>query len=164
MKKRQIIISAIGGILVLGMGIMVMKKLTASKKKTDVSDSKVTTLVYTSFVKNKNIPLSITTSGSVVAKDRMVLFSEVQGIFMPSSKSFKAGTRYSRGETLIRINNEEFNASVKAKRSSYKNMITSILADIQFDYPNSLQTWKNYLTSIDINKSLPNLPKIESEK
>ena len=119
MKKRQIIISAIGGILVLGMGIMIMKKLTASKKKTDVSDSKITTLVYTSVVKNTKIPLSITTSGSVMAKDRMVLFSEVQGVFMPSSKSFKAGTRYSRGETLIRINNEEFNASVKAKRSSY---------------------------------------------
>jgi RND family efflux transporter MFP subunit len=43
-------------------------------------------------------------------------------------------------------------------------LITSVLADIQFDYPSSLATWKNYLSSININKTLPNLPEIESEK
>lgn len=161
---RRIIISVVGGLLILAVGVFVKTKLADSKKAPEINNNKIIASVFVEEVKNSEIPIIIFATGSVLAKDRMVIFSEVQGVFLPSSKAFKAGTKYRRGETLIRVNNEEFKASVIAKRSSFKNMITGILPDIQFDYASSLTTWNSYLQSIDINKSLPKLPAMASDK
>ena len=71
--------------------------------------------------------------------------------------------KYSAGQTLIRINNSEYAASVKSQRINFKSLITGTLADIQFDYPNELVIWKNYVNSISSEKSLPALPTSDNE-
>lgn len=157
---RQVIIS-VAGIAIIAIGYLGMKTLSASKKTPEKALEKSINSVYTSKVENKLIPIMINTSGSVLAKDRMVIYSEVQGVFQYSSKSFKAGVNYRKGESLIKVNNEEYIASVVAQRSSFKNLLTSILADVKFDYPTSLAKWERYLSSIDIEKNLPQLPEIE---
>ena len=152
------------GLAILAIGVFSFNLMSASKKAPEKIKGKIVKSVFVKKAKNKNIPISIFTSGSLLAKDRMAIYAEVQGVFMPSSKAFKTGTAYNRGEVLVRINNEEFNASVVAQRSSFKNMVTGILPDIQFDYPNALQVWKSYLGSIDIHKPLPKLPILTSEQ
>lgn len=159
---RKTIIS-LSGILILVLGFLGFKALSESKKTPSREVEKFVNSVYAADVQNTAIPIALNTSGSVVAKDRMVLYSEVQGVFMPPSKSYKAGVNYSAGERMISINNEEFRASVVAQRSLFVNLITAILPDIQFDYPPSLDKWKMYLNSIDIQKNLPALPTIEEE-
>ena len=64
--------------------------------------------VFTEIVNNKSIPIVITTNGNLVAKNKIELYSEVQGILETSSKEFKQGTFYSKGETIIKINSDEF--------------------------------------------------------
>ena len=160
---RKVIIS-IAGLAIIGIGFLGFKSLSESKKAPEKILDKVVNAVYVSKVNNKETPITIKTSGSILAKDRLVIYSEVQGVFEKSSKSFKAGTNYKGGESLIKVNNEEFIASVVAQRSLFKNMITSILADIKFDYPLSIDKWENYLASIDITKDLPSLPDIESNQ
>lgn len=160
---RKVIIS-LSGFVVLGLGILVFKTLSASKIEPEKNTEKLMKLVYVDEVKNTAIPISITSSGSLLARDRMTLFSEVQGVFLPSSKRFKAGESYRKGEALIRINSEEFKANVIAQRSSFRSLITSILPDLQFDYPDVFESWKNYLNSINIKQSLPELPNSSSEK
>ncbi|MFK8045699.1 MAG: efflux RND transporter periplasmic adaptor subunit, partial [Crocinitomicaceae bacterium] len=160
---RKIIIS-LSGVLVLAIGFFASGALAKSKEDPEKKTEKTVKLVYVEEVQNSSIPISITTSGSLLARDRMTLFSEVQGVFIPSSKRFKAGERYRKGETLIRINSEEFTANVIAQRSAFRSLITSILPDLRFDYPASFEAWNNYLKSIDIEKRLPELPKPQSEK
>ena len=160
---RKIIIS-LSGVLILILGVRGCNVLMASKEAPEKKKEKIVKLVYTDTVKNGIIPISITTSGSILAKNRMTLFSEVQGVFVPTRKRFKAGEKYAKGEPLIRINNEEFKANVIAQRSNFKSLLTSILPDIQFDYPASLNTWNAYLNDIDIEKNLPELPKPSSVK
>ena len=157
-------IISIAGVAIIGIGFLGFKSLSESKKAPEKILDKVVNAVYVSKVNNKETPITIKTSGSILAKDRLVIYSEVQGVFEKSSKSFKAGTNYRVGESLIKVNNEEFIASVVAQRSLFKNMITSILADIKFDYPLSIDKWENYLGSIDITKDLPSLPAIESNQ
>jgi len=160
---RKVIIS-LSGIAILVIGFLSFKGLANSKDEPEKKSDKTVKLVYVEAVKNTNIPISITTSGSLLARDRMTLFSEVQGVFMPSSKRFKAGERYRKGEALIRINSEEFKANVIAQRSGFKSLITSILPDLKFDYPESFDAWNTFLKTIEIEKSLPELPKAKSEK
>ncbi len=162
-NKRKLILS-LAGLLVIVLGFWGMKVLSGRKKPPRREAVKTQRAAFVEVVKNHDVPLKITTSGSVIAKDRLILFSEVQGVFMPPAKAFKTGQKYRKGEVMIRINKQEFLANVLAKRSAFLSLINAILPDIKFDYPQSLAKWKNYLASIDVHKNLPPLPRTDSEK
>ncbi|MDX1348908.1 MAG: HlyD family efflux transporter periplasmic adaptor subunit [Putridiphycobacter sp.] len=160
---RKIIIT-ISGIAILALGFLGNRLLANSKKEPEKKIENKINSVYVKVAKNESVPVSIATSGSVVAKDRMQIYAEVTGVFESGSKPFKPGAAFGAGSTLIQINNAEFKASVISQRAAFKTAITGILADIQFDFPGSLTMWKDYLNSIDINQDLPTLPKPKSEQ
>lgn len=161
MRKVIIVVS---GLAILGLGVWINGMLANSKKDPEKKTQNKVNSVYVKAAKNEAVPVTIGTSGSVLAKDRMDIYAEVTGVFERGSNSFKPGTSYSAGSTLIRINDDEFRASVVSQRAAFKNAITGILADIRFDYPNSFSMWNDYLNSIDIEKSLPSLPKAKTEQ
>ncbi|MFK8037482.1 MAG: efflux RND transporter periplasmic adaptor subunit [Crocinitomicaceae bacterium] len=166
MKKvlmRQIYNVLVGVAILLG-GMFLFNLMGNSKVEPEKKADKSVKSVYVKKASNSDVPVTILTSGSLLAKDRMVIFSEVTGVFIPPSKPFKTGTSYRRGEALIRVNNEEFRASVVSQRSAFKNLIISIIPDIKFDYPESISKWQNYFKSIDIQKSLPSLPESDNDK
>lgn len=160
---RKVIIT-IGSLLLIALAIFGGKKIADSNKKGKPTFNKIISTVYTETIENKSIPVIITASGSLIAKNKIELFSEVQGILKQTSKNFKTGTQYSKNETIIAINSDEFYANLKAQKSNLFNVITAIMPDIQLDYPNEYTKWKTYLTNFDINKTTPNLPETNSEK
>lgn len=161
MRKTIIIIS---GIAIIALGFWINQLLANSKEDPEQKVANAVNSVYITEVKNEAVPVTIETSGSVLAKDRMDIYAEVTGIFERGNNAFKPGTPYAAGSTLIKINDSEFRASVVSQRAAFKNAITSILPDIRFDYPESFSMWNNYLNSIDIEKSLPSLPEAKSEQ
>ena len=160
MKKKLQLPIAIG-IIALALGVK--KMMESSKKAPDKKTTKTIKSITTTLVSNSSLPIQIQSTGSIMAKDKAVLYSEVQGIFQQTSKPFKAGVRYSNGQALIRINNSEYAASVKSQRINFKSLIIGTLADIQFDYPAELTAWKNYANSISSDNSLPSMPKVTNE-
>jgi membrane fusion protein (multidrug efflux system) len=160
---RKVII-VITGLVIIGLGIWINGMLANSKKEPEKKTQNKVSSVYVKVVKNEAVPVTIGTSGSVLAKDRMDIYAEVTGVFEGGTKSFKPGTSYSSGSTLIRINDDEFRASVVSQRAAFRNAITSILADIRFDFPDSYTMWNDYLNSINIEKNLPSLPKAKTEQ
>ncbi len=160
MKKKLQLPIAIG-IIALALGVK--KMMESSKKAPDKKTTKTIKSITTTLVSNSSLPIQIQSTGSIMAKDRAVLYSEVQGIFQQTSKPFKAGVKYSNDQALIRINNSEYAASVKSQRINFKSLIIGTLADIQFDYPAELTAWKNYANSISSDNSLPSMPKVTNE-
>ncbi|MDB4347283.1 efflux RND transporter periplasmic adaptor subunit [Bacteroidia bacterium] len=161
---RKTILSIIGSVLIIALSFLLYKKMASSKKAPKKNTEKSLQSVVVKKVVNSSLPIEIKSTGSILAKNRAVLYSEVQGVFQATSTLFKAGVRYNKGQVLILINQAEFGASVKSQRIAFKSLITSLLADIQFDYPNELQTWKNYEASISANRNLPQLPKVIDTK
>jgi multidrug efflux pump subunit AcrA (membrane-fusion protein) len=100
----------------------------------------------------------------LVAKRRLELYAEVQGLFKMGNKEFKPGTVYRQGETLISIDADEYYASVQAAKSNLYNDIAAIMPDLRLDFPEVYQKWLNYLSGFDIQKSTPKLPEMTSEK
>ena len=158
------IISITLGILILVGALFVAKYLIDNKKKPKPIFNKIVKTVFVEEVNNREISIIITASGNLVAKHKIYIYAEVQGVLKPSSREFKAGTSYNRGETFLQINNDEFYANLQSQKSSFYNNITSIMPDIRLDYPDDYQKWQTYLNSFDINKSTPELPQINSEK
>jgi len=160
---RKVILSILGIALVLG-AVVLGKKLISQKKKPKPRFSKIIKTVFVDTVQNEEIPIIIRANGNLTAKNKIELFSEVQGVLKTASKDFKSGTTYKRGETLLSINSDEFYASLQSQKSNLYNLITSIIPDIRLDYPTEFNKWETYLQNFDLNKTTPKLPEFSSDK
>jgi multidrug efflux pump subunit AcrA (membrane-fusion protein) len=160
---RKLIITIVS-LLLLALAIFGGMAIADNNKKGKPTFNKIVNTVYTTKIENKSIPVVIATSGSLTAKNKIELYSEVQGILKIVSKNFKTGTQYSKNETIIAINSDEFYANLKAQKSNLFNVITAIMPDIQLDYPEEYIKWKTYLNNFDIDKPTPKLPEPSSEK
>lgn len=160
---RKLITILLGIALIAG-AFFISKKIIANKKKPKPKVEKIVKTVFVEVVENKEIPIVITTSGNLVAKHKIELFAEVQGVLRTSNKEFKSGTSYRKGETVLRINNDEFFANLLAQKSSFSNSVIAIMPDIRLDYASEFDKWSTYLKSIDVNKSIPKLPVFNSDK
>ncbi len=160
---RNLILSIIGILLIIG-SYFFAKRLIANKTKPKPVPAKVVKTVFVDTVKNGTVPIVIPANGSLVAKRRVELYAEVQGVFKPGKTLFKPGQSYGQGETLIRIDADEYYASVQSAKSNLYNSIAAIMPDLRLDFPEIYPKWQSYLNGFDLNKSTPKLPDMSSEK
>ena len=112
---RKILSIALSIILIVG-AILLANHFIKNKNKPKPKFAKIIKTVSVDTVKNGEVPIIITASGNLVAKNKIELFSEVQGVLSASGKDFKAGTKYRKGEILLRINSDEFYASLQSQK------------------------------------------------
>jgi multidrug efflux pump subunit AcrA (membrane-fusion protein) len=160
---RNIILSILGIALIAG-AIILGNYFVDKNQRPKPKYKKTIKTVFVQDVENKDIPIILSANGNLVAKNKIDIFSEVQGVLQPSNKSFKPGTKYSKGEILLSINSDEFTASLQSQKSNLFNLITSILPDIRLDYTPEFKKWDSHLHSFDMNKSVPKLPVFLSDK
>jgi len=159
---RRIILFIIGALLIIG-AFFGASAIVKSKKRERPKAEKVVKTVFAEIVHNSTIPITIEANGTLTAKNRLELFAEVQGVFRSSTRDFKAGQDYLRGETLLSIDASEYYASVQAAKSDFVNLITSLMPDLRLDYPEAFPKWENYLNTFYLSKTVPPLPEISSE-
>lgn len=159
---RNIILSVIGVLIIVG-AIFAAQKIGEGNDKPKPPVKKVVKTVFVEEVENGVVPIIIPANGSLVAKNRLELYSEVQGVFQSSSNDFKPGETYKRGQTLININAVEFNSSVQAAKSEFYNLLTSIMPDLRLDYTEAYPLWLSYLEQFDVDAPIKELPKIEED-
>ena len=115
-------------------------------------------------VKNEVYQKTINTTGRMYAFEKVDIYSEVSGVLESNSIRFKEGKKYSKGETLLSINSEVYENSLKSQKSGFLNQLTLILPDLKFDFPEEYAKWDKYLREFKIENPISNLPKIESER
>lgn len=159
---RKIILSVLGVLLIVG-GFFGSKMIIDSKTQRKPSVEKIIKTVFAEKAQNGNIAIMVPANGNLRAKRRVELYSEVQGVFNGSTKLFRPGTPYNKGETIIRINASEYAASVQSAKSNLYNQLTSIMPDLRLDYPDIFPKWQAYLSGFDMSKSTPALPEMPTE-
>lgn len=160
---RKLILAVVGVFLIIA-SVFLSKKIIDSKNRTRPVPKKVVKTVFVETVKNKTIPIVIPANGNLIAKRRVEIFSEVQGIFKMGSKLFKPGEKYDKNDIFITIDHTEFYANVQSSKTNLYNSIASIMADLRLDFPEVYPKWNEYLKSFDLKKQTPKLPEMDSEK
>ena len=115
-------------------------------------------------VTNGTTPITLKTSGNIVAKNQVEIFSEVLGVFEHSDRDFKPGTRFAKDEVLMRINSDELRANIRAQKSGLINQVTLLLPDLKLDYPEAFAKWNKYVSDFDLTQPLASLPETSSER
>jgi len=160
---RQIIISFLG-VLIIALGYLGMEKMANKEKPEPEKEVRAIPTVFTKKIINSSTPIAVTASGNLAARDRIEIFSEVQGIFEYSTHPYKPGINYRNGEVLLQLNSDEYRAGLRAQKSTLYNQIIAVLPDLRFDYPDAFQKWQDYVTSFDVEQPLRSLPATTSDK
>ncbi len=160
---RKIILSLLGVLLIVA-AVFGARAIINSNTVERPPLQKIVKTVFVDTVLNGEVPIVIPANGSVTALDKSELFSEVEGVFRNSSKEFRPGQTYQRGQVLLHIDASEFAANVRSARSELYNSITAIMPDLRLDYPELYPKWEAYLNNFDVNKNLQPLPETASNQ
>ena len=162
---RKSLVSIGFGLLLLITGIFISNLIIDLNKSEPTYNNNSLTSVYIEVVKNDSNKIEIERNGKLQSSNRISIISEVQGIKKKNrNKSFKEGERFNKDETLIKINSDEFNSTVKQSRSELKNLIASVLPDIKIDYAENFNNWKNYFDNLSVDEPISKIPESASEK
>lgn len=160
---RKSILSILGVLIVVA-SVFVAKIIIDSKSSARPKAEKIVKTVFANKVKNGKVPIIVPANGNLKAKNRLELYAEVQGVFRGGNKLFRPGQKYSKGESIIRIDASEYTANVQSAKSNLYNQLTSIMPDLRLDYPEVFPKWQAYLSEFDMGKTTPELPEMTSEK
>jgi multidrug efflux pump subunit AcrA (membrane-fusion protein) len=154
----------ITGLIILIVGIIGYVQISKMKKAPQKKENRSQVIAPYFVVKNGTESLIIEGTGQVKSKDRIDIFSEVNGILQKTKKDFRPGVQFKKGEMMIKIDDSEYKASLYSKRSDFENLITSLLPDIKLEFPDEFNKWYNYLISLNIDSPLKPLPNVKSQK
>lgn len=159
------IVSIIIGIVIIALGVatFVFLKSEKDKKETASPKERVALRIKVEAVQLSSTPYIIESTGIVTAKEKVELYSEVQGVLVKTRTPFKEGNTFKKGATLLQINNQEYKAQVQSNKSTLMNQIAAMLPDMEIEYPVTASKWKTYLSNFDINTPLQPIPEFTSE-
>ncbi len=160
MKKY---ISILAGILIIAGTLYINKKWSARNRKPTGIQPGIPE-VPVRVANPGTYPVSIEVQGVLNAKESMDVVPEVQGIMRRGKRDFKPGSYFAKGETILRIDAQEFAANLRSLKSNFISSLTAVMPDIKMDFPAAYDKWYSYLSAIDMNTTLPPLPAFDSDK
>lgn len=112
----------------------------------------------------QNVETEIEAYGRVGSSQPIDLLAEVGGRLIMGDVPLKEGQNFRKGQLLVRVNDVEARLNLQARKSSFLNLIASILPDLKVDYASSFPVWQEYFSNIQTDKPLPELPEIADVK
>jgi len=121
------------------------------------------------FVKSETVRYSVITSplvkeGRAVSGSQVTLVSEASGKIEPGAVALRKGTSFKKGQLLAKIYKDEVELALKARKSRFLTIMTSLLPDMKIDYPQHLDAYEMFFSAIDMDKNIPEMPVVKDEK
>ena len=161
LKNIRKAILIIVGFIILFTSYKLSQLIAGSKPPQRKEAKTIVKEIYSLKVKNGSYQVQIPSNGVLRAFRRVVLTSRVQGVMQTINPLFKAGQEYKAGQSLIHVDASDYQANVIAQRASLYNLITSVLPDLQLDFPKAYNIWSVFLEKFDVTRTVPSLPEME---
>ena len=158
-NKRKIL----RGLLIIFAAFIFIKLIMSFKKDTSINElTESKRLVSSEIVKLEKNIISVPIYGKLFSLKEINIVTEANGIFY--GEKFKTGMKFSKGDTLGYIKYDEIESNLNSQKSNLLNQASKIVSEIKFDYPDSYQSWFNFMDKINFNDPLPKLPEIKDKK
>ncbi|MGM0567106.1 MAG: efflux RND transporter periplasmic adaptor subunit [Bacteroidota bacterium] len=164
MNKRLLI--TIGLVVVmLGVAAVLARYLANQKTSPKQSEPKASKYyVNASPVNYSRIQAEVRATGRVISGNDVDLVSEVQGRILDGDVLLRKGTSFEKGDVLARIYKKDAEFNLKASKSSFLNLLASVLPDLKIDYPGAYDEWQAYFNSLNILQTFPPFPEIQDNQ
>lgn len=165
MNIRKALTSTVLVIIAIGAAYMVSNYMVDNKKVPESrAKEKAKLFVKAELVNYTDNKTTVVATGRLSSQHVVELSAEVSGKLMKGNISLKEGTKFKKGDLLVKIFDEEAKHNLRASKSRFLNGIAGILPDMRIDFPESYEKWLGFFNEININNELPKLPKIDTDK
>ncbi len=162
MNRRKFIIT-IAGVAILILSFL----LSGNLKRNDPPRPEAAltaTAVHARAIVPGTVVRKVPITGRLQPEQKLSLYAEVGGVATYGAKPFKPGTRFSKGEVMVRINSDEAQTSLFAARSAFQSNLAGIIPDLKLDFPAHSPAWETYLYGLKIDEKLPALPAADDKQ
>lgn len=166
MSWRKITFIVVALIVLLG-GSAALSQLFMSMKPEPPRkpDMEMKRFVKAETVKYSDIISSVVGEGGhVVSSNEITLVAEASGKIEKGNVALRKGTSFNKGQLIAEIYKDEVELALKARKSRFLTVVTTILPDIKVDFPEQLEAYEMFFRTIDMDEELPELPIIRNEK
>ncbi len=150
--------------IILVLGLVLQNVLSNQKQPMRRNNASAIPPVKVLTVENTDIVSQFEIGGHLTAFNNVDIYAEVSGILIETPKRFKPGTRFKKGDVLIKIDDSVYKNQVLAQKSSLLNQLTLLLPDLSIDYPGNIGEWEKYLHDFKLDKPLAPLPEPSSDQ
>jgi len=161
---KKILYPLIGILIVIAAIFIALAFIDSQKQPKHNSQKKMDLYVLTKDVAYKDNSIIANYRGRVLSSNNIALSAEVSGKILKGDIDLKAGADFKKDDILFKIYDEDVVASLQAQKSTFLQILASILPDIKVDYPDQYDVWYDFFDKFDINKTLPKLPSYSSDK
>lgn len=163
MKSKTIY--TIAAIAVLVLSVFITGKLIMSKPVPRTNEQAQNLLnVKATVAENANFDSNVKYRGRISSYENISLSAEVTGKIMQGNVQFKTGQDFETNDLLIQIYNEDIKAALMSGKSSFMRTLSAILPDINIDFPNEYNKWKEFFKLVRVDSNLPELPETKTEQ
>lgn len=162
MKLRQIVLLIV---VILIIGLIYYPIINSDKNEEEAKEKEEkSNYLPVMLAKNKNRNIEFVSYGQILPNRQLDITMEVQGVIERQNRTLKPGETFRKGEMLVKVERTEALYNLLARRSSFMNLIATILPDLSVDLPEEKNKWENYLSELNPVKTLPLLPQLNSKK
>ncbi|MEN1785185.1 MAG: HlyD family efflux transporter periplasmic adaptor subunit [Bacteroidota bacterium] len=159
-KLRKPLLSL--GLILLGVLCFALMKNRTAEEETVLKINPPT--VATFLATPKATPFMLEVTGTLQAKNRVEVYSEVQGVLLPQNNPFKEGHVFRKGERLLQIDGREHQAQLLSNKSNLISQITAMLPDMELEFPVAAKKWEAYVQNFTMRGPLQPLPETSSDQ
>lgn len=160
MQKLPVFRIVVISIVLLAMGVLGYKVLIQQKEEVKKKAPPQITIVATGMVVNMQAQNPVLqASGRFQATETMELVPEVSAKALETPFKLREGMRFSKGDTLLVLDDEVTRNSVRSAMGDLMNAVASILPDMRTDWPNQAKPWEKFLSELTLDH-LPVLPEV----
>jgi membrane fusion protein (multidrug efflux system) len=165
MSWRKITFIIVALIILLGgsaaLSLMFVSMKPQPQRKPDMELKR---FVKAETIKYHEIISSLERPGRVASSNQVTLIAEASGKIEKGSVSLRKGTSFKKGQLIAEVYKDEVELALKARKSRFLTVITTILPDIKVDFPDQLDAYEMFFRAINMDEELPELPVIRNEK
>ncbi len=160
MDNRKLII-ILSGLSIIIFSIYSMNWLGGMKKAPPKKPKKeVVRYVKTKNVEYNNRITEVEAMGRVTSNAEVALIAQVRGKIVKGDVSFRVGESFKKGDLIVKIDDTIESYNLKSRKSSFLNNVAGMLPDLKISFPEKYKIWTSFMENINIDKNLPELPKI----
>jgi multidrug efflux pump subunit AcrA (membrane-fusion protein) len=152
-------------IFIVGLAYGLMRFLEAQREAPPVRRSVVAKrFVKFEPVRYARIDAEVSGPGRLASVAEVDVIAEGSGKIQTGKVALKKGAQFKKGDLLFEVYPDEAILALKARKSQYQNSLASTLPDIKVDYPDALPRFREFFSSIKVDRALPPLPEIRDDQ
>lgn len=146
---------------ILVLGVVAMAALGSTRKESNKRESRPEArVVETRRLAFDDVTLAVAGNGVIESERILDFVAEVPGRIVYAKNDLKDGTFVREGEVIVRIDSRDVENQLHGQRSDFMNAVASVLPELQLGDANIWRKWFDYFNSLDIDRTLPDLPEI----